>query len=52
MFVKNKEIFFSEAYKQTVKIYRELHTRGTDLEKPENTFDGKSLKFFLSLSSK
>lgn len=37
---------FSKEYKSIIKIYRELHSEGTNLESPKNTFDGKSLKFF------
>ena len=41
----NKNLF-SKEYQNTLEIYKELHTNGTDLESPEKTFDGKSLKFF------
>ena len=38
--------YFSKEYKDTLEIYKKLHLNGTDLESAENTFDGKSLKFF------
>ena len=37
---------FSKEYQNTLEIYKELHSKGTNLESPQNTFDGKSLKFF------
>ena len=37
---------FSKEYQSTLEVYKELHSKGTNLEDPEKTFDGKSLKFF------
>ena len=39
---------FSKEYQNTLEIYKELHSKGTNLESPKNTFDGKSLKFFFN----
>ena len=38
--------YFSKEYKETLKIYKKLHLNGTEFDSAENTFDGKSLKFF------
>ena len=38
--------YFSKEYKDTLEIYKKLHLNGTELDSAENTFDGKSLKFF------
>ncbi len=38
--------YFSKEYKDTVEIYKKLHLNGTGFDSAENTFDGKSLKFF------
>ena len=38
--------YFSKEYKDTLGIYKKLHLNGTELDSAENTFDGKSLKFF------
>ena len=38
--------YYSKEYKDTLEIYKKLHLNGTELESAENTFDGKSLKFF------
>lgn len=40
--------FYSKEYQDVLEIYRQLHLKGTDLESPESTFDGKSLKFFFN----
>ena len=37
---------FSKEYKDTLEIYKKLHLNGTEFDSAENTFDGKSLKFF------
>ena len=37
---------FSKEYQNILDVYKDLHNKGTILESPENTFDGKSLKFF------
>jgi hypothetical protein len=42
----NNNNTFSKEYKDTLEIYKNLHLNGTELETAENTFDGKSLKFF------
>ena len=38
--------YFSKEYKDTLEIYKKLHLNGTEFDNAENTFDGKSLKFF------
>ena len=38
--------YFSKEYKDTLEIYKKLHLNGTEFDSAENTFDGKSLKFF------
>ena len=43
--MNNHKKFYSKEYQDVLEIYRELHLKGTDLESPESTFDGKSLKF-------
>jgi hypothetical protein len=37
---------FSNNYKNLKKIYRDLHEKGSNIGSAENTFDGKSLRFF------
>jgi len=44
--MNNKNNSFSKEYKDTLEIYKKLHLNGTELDSAENTFDGKSLKFF------
>ena len=34
----------SKEYIDLIKIYKKLHKYGTSLEKPKDTFDGKSLR--------
>ena len=38
--------YFSKEYKDILEVYKKLHLNGTELDSAENTFDGKSLKFF------
>ena len=38
--------YFSKEYKDVLEIYKKLHISGTEFDSAENTFDGKSLKFF------
>ena len=44
--MNNKNNSFSKEYKDTLEIYKKLHLNGTKLDSAENTFDGRSLKFF------
>ena len=44
--MKNITNIFSREYEETLKIYKKLHVEGTEFENAQNTFDGKSLKFF------
>jgi len=44
--MSDKQNSFSKEYQNILEIYKDLHSKGTSLESPENTFDGKSLKFF------
>ena len=44
--MNNENKSFSKEYKDTLEIYKKLHLNGTELDSAENTFDGKSLKFF------
>ena len=44
--MNNENKFFSKEYKDTLEIYKKLHLNGTELDSADNTFDGKSLKFF------
>ena len=44
--MNDKINIFSKEYQNTLNFYKEFHSKGTNLESPENTFDGKSLKFF------
>ena len=44
--MEDKVDLFSKEYQDTLEIYKKLHSNGTDLESANNTFDGKSLKFF------
>ncbi len=44
--MNNKNNLFSKEYQDTLEVYKKLHSEGTDLDSAENTFDGKSLKFF------
>ena len=46
--MKNKNKLFSDEYDKTLEIYKKLHTEGTQYDSPENTFDGKSLRFFFN----
>ena len=39
---------FSKEYEKTLNVYKKLHLEGTKFDSPENTFDGKSLKFFFN----
>ena len=38
---------YSQDYNDTIKLYKKMHLEGTDFDNAENTFDGKSLKFFI-----
>tara|TARA_Y100000590_G_scaffold467574_1_gene646922 strand:+ start:1172 stop:1795 length:624 start_codon:yes stop_codon:yes gene_type:complete len=38
---------FSKDYSETIKLYKKMHLEGTDFDNAENTFDGKSLRFFI-----
>ncbi len=38
--------YFSKEYTDILEIYKKLHLNGTEFDSAENTFDGKSLKFF------
>ena len=44
--MQNKNNSFSKEYHDTLEHYKKLHLNGSNLESAENTFDGKSLKFF------
>jgi len=44
--MNNKNNSFSKEYKETLEIYKRLHLSGTELDSAQNTFDGRSLKFF------
>ena len=44
----NTKIVFSKEYEKTLNVYKKLHLEGTKFDSPENTFDGKSLKFFFN----
>ena len=44
--MNNKNNSFSKEYQDTLEIYKKLHSNGTEFDSAENTFDGKSLKFF------
>ncbi|MDA9621001.1 class I SAM-dependent methyltransferase [Pelagibacteraceae bacterium] len=44
--MNNKNNSFSKEYKETLEIYKRLHLNGTELDSAQNTFDGRSLKFF------
>ena len=44
----NKKKFYSNDYINTLNMYKKLHIEGTVYDTPENTFDGKSLKFFFN----
>ena len=44
--MKNIKSIFSKEYEEILNIYKKLHLDGTELDSPEKTFDGKSLKFF------
>ena len=46
--MSDKKNTFSKEYQTTLEIYKKLHSEGTRLDSPENTFDGKSLKFFFN----
>ena len=46
--MNNKNNLFSKEYQDILEIYKELHLNGTELDTAENTFDGKSLKFFFN----
>ena len=46
MNMKNITNIFSREYEETLKIYKKLHVEGTEFDNAQNTFDGKSLKFF------
>ena len=41
--MKNK---FSENYQDLIKIYADMHNNGTDWNNAEDTYDGRSLKYF------
>ena len=45
--ISTKNIF-SKEYEKTLNVYKKLHLEGTKFDSPENTFDGKSLKFFFN----
>ena len=46
MNMKNKTNIFSREYEETLNIYKKLHVEGTEFDDAQNTFDGKSLRFF------
>ena len=46
LIVKSMNNYFSKEYKDILEVYKKLHLNGTELDSAENTFDGKSLKFF------
>ena len=46
--ISTKNIF-SKEYEKTLNVYKKLHLEGTKFDSPVNTFDGKSLNFFLIL---
>ena len=49
MNVKNKINIFSREYEETLNLYKKMHVEGTEFDDAQNTFDGKSLKFFSTL---
>ena len=44
--MKNKTNIFSREYAEIINLYKKLHVTGTEFDDAQNTFDGKSLKFF------
>ena len=46
MNIKNKINIFSREYEETLNLYKKMHVEGTEFDDAQNTFDGKSLKFF------
>ena len=46
MIIKNKTTIFSREYQETLNLYKKMHVDGTVFDDAQNTFDGKSLKFF------
>ena len=49
MIIKNKITIFSREYEETLNLYKKMHVDGTAFDEAQNTFDGKSLKFFSTL---
>ena len=45
---KNYSNTFSEEYNETINLYIKLHKEGTSSTDAQETFDGKSLKFFFN----
>jgi len=46
--MEKKNNLYSREYQDTLEIYKKMHLKGTEYESAQNTFDGKSLRFFFN----